>query len=333
MPVKTWVVGVFILFIFTGNASADKILMKNGDRLRGTVESAKNGVLILKTDYSETIKIQISQIKKILTSKSNSIHMNNGEILRGRILPGKIDQILIEGSPGRGETALTWDEVAAINPPPNKWHGSVLIGASLDSGNTDRLGASVGIDTRRRFDNDRVEFHFLTRYAEEDEKVTARNTYGDMKFSHFFSKQWYVYLGMEMLSDTFKDLHLRTTIGPGMGYQIWEEDLKELNLEAGISYFSEDRINSSDQQFATARFAANYSHKITSRITISDQFVIFPSLESVGDYTLRNEAGVHTHLDNGWRLKLANIWERDSNPSPGIKNDDMQWLLSLGYAF
>jgi len=333
MIVKTWVVGVFILFVFPGSALADKILMKNGDRLRGTVETVKNGVLTLKTDYSETIKIQTSQIKKILTGKSNSIHMKNGEILRGRILPGKTDQLLIEGSPGRGETTLTWEEVSAINPPPNKWHGSFSVGGSLDTGNTDRVVATVDADAERRFDNDRVGFHFLTRYAEEDDKVTARNTYGDMKFSHFFSDQWYVYLGMELLSDTFKDLHLRTTIGPGVGYQIWEDDIKDLSLEGGISYFSEDRINSADLQFATARFAANYSHKLTSRITFTDQLVIFPSLESFGDYTLRNEAGVHTHLGNGWKLKLANIWERDSNPSPGIKNDDMQWLLSLGYAF
>lgn len=34
-----------------------------------------------------------------------------------------------------------------------------------------------------------------------------------------------------------------------------------------------------------------------------------------------------------WKLKLANIWERGSDPSPGIINDDFQWLLSLGYAF
>jgi putative salt-induced outer membrane protein YdiY len=333
MTVKSWIVGFCLLLIFPVNVYADKILMKNGDRLRGTVESVKNGVLILATDYSETIKIKISQIKKILTSKTNSIHMKSGEILRGRILPGKVDQILIEGSPGRAETALNWDEVEAINPPPNMWHGSLSVGASLDTGNTERLVASLGADAERRFDNDRIGFHFLTRYAEEDDKITARNTYGDMKISHFFSDHWYVYLGLELLSDTFKDLHLRTTIGPGMGYQVWEDDIKALSLEGGISYFSEDRINSLDKQFATARFAANYSHKLTSHITFSDQFVIFPSLESMGDYTLRNEVGVHTQLGSGWILKLANIWESDSNPSPGVKNDDLQWLLSLGYAF
>lgn len=333
MTIKSWIVGICLIFIFPINVYADKILMKNGDRLRGTVENVKNGVLTLTTDYSETIKIKISQIKKILTGKSNSIHMKSGEILRGRILPGKIDQILIEGSPGRAETALKWDEVEAINPPPNKWHGSLSVGATLDTGNTERLVASLAADAERRFDKDRIGFHFLTRYAEEDNNITARNTYGDMKISHFFRDQWYAYLVLELLSDTFKDLNLRTTIGPGMGYQAWEDDIKSLNFEGGISYFSEDRINSLDKQFATARFAANYSHKITSQITFTDQFVIFPSLEKTGDYTLRNEAGVQTQLGSGWILKLANIWERDSSPSPGVKNDDLQWLLSLGFSF
>jgi putative salt-induced outer membrane protein YdiY len=333
MTVKSWLVGILILFIFTENAFADKILMKNGDRLRGTVENVKDGVLTLTTIYSESIKIQITQIKQILTSKTNAIHMKNGEVLRGRILPGSTDQMLIEGSPGRGETILTWDEVTAINPPPNKWHGSVSVGGSMDTGNTDRVVASVGAEAERRFVNDRIGFHFLSRYAEEDDKVTARNTYGDMKFSHFFSDKWYGYLGFELLSDTFKDLNLRTTVGPGVGYQVWEDNIKALSLEAGISYFSEDRISSPDKQFAAARLAANYSHKLTSNISFTNQFVIFPSLESFGDYTLRNQAGIKTLLGSGWELKLANIWERDSNPSPSIKNDDLQWLLSLGYAF
>ncbi len=333
MTVKSWFVGILICLIFTGNAFADKILMKNGNRLQGTVENVKDGVLTLSTDYSEPIKIQVTQIKKILTSKAKAIHMKNGEILRGRILPGKTDQMLIEGSPGRGETILTWEEVTAINPPPNKWHGSVSVGGTLNTGNTDRVVATVGADAERRFEHDRIGFHFLSRYAEENDNVTARSTYGDMKFSHFFSEKWYGYIGFQLLSDTFKDLNLRTTVGPGVGYQVWEDDIKSLSLEAGISYFSEDRISSSDRQFATARLAADYSHKLTSHISFTDQFVIFPSVESMGDYTLRNQAGIKTQLGSGWELKLANIWQRDSNPSPGIKNDDLQWLLSLGYAF
>jgi putative salt-induced outer membrane protein YdiY len=329
-----WWGGCFlIVLLFTSEASADKILMKNGDRFRGTVENVKDGVLTFSTKYSENIKIQISQIKKLLTEKPLPIHLQSGEILNGRILPAGENQMKVEASSGRGQATLSWDAVKSINLPPVTWHGSVSAGSTLITGNTERFTASIGADASRRWDNDRINLHFLTNYAEDDDEVSARNTYGDLKFSHFFSEKLYTYLVLELLSDSFKDLDLRTTVGPGAGYQVWEDAIKSLSFEGGLSYFSENRITGADTQFFTARFAADFSYKLTSFLTFTNQMVIFPSVEDLNKYTLRNRAGLDTALGNGWELKLANIWQRDSKPSPGVKNDDLQWLVSLGYAF
>jgi hypothetical protein len=32
-------------------------------------------------------------------------------------------------------------------------------------------------------------------------------------------------------------------------------------------------------------------------------------------------------------LRLANIWERNSDPAPKIKTDDFTWILGLQYSF
>lgn len=328
-----WLGCVLIVLFLTTEAYADKILMKNGDRFRGTVENVQDGILTFSTKYSENIKIQISQIKRLLTEKPLPIHLQNGEILNGRILPAETDQMKIAASSGRGQATLNWDAVKAINPPPRTWDGSVSAGGMLITGNTERFTASVAADASRRWDHDRIGFHFLTNYAEDDEEVSARNTYGDLKFSHFFSDKFYTYLVLELLSDSFKDLDLRTTVGPGAGYQVWEDAIKSLSFEGGISYFSENRITGADTQFFTARFASDFSYKLTSFLTFTNQMVIFPSVEDLSKYTLRNRAGLNTALGNGWKLELANIWQRDSQPSPGVKNDDLQWLATLGYAF
>jgi len=52
-----------------------------------------------------------------------------------------------------------------------------------------------------------------------------------------------------------------------------------------------------------------------------------------GQYTLRNEAALISPLGSGWALRLANIWLRNSDPSPGLVKDDFTTILSLQYSF
>ncbi len=320
-------------FVFTADAYADKILMQNGDQVRGTVEKVEDGVLTFTTKYSESIRLKTSQIKKILTEKPVSIHLTSGEILKGRILPAGTGQIRVEAFSGRGTARINWDIVKAINPPPNQWKGSIALGGSIDQGNTERTSGSLGFDAKRIFEEDRIAFKFLSIYSEEDESVSTRNTYGTAKVSHDFTDQWFSFLAVEMLSDTFKDLDLRTTIGPGVGYRIWEDEKKSLEVEGGFTYTFEDRRTAEDEQYASARFAGNFSYNLISNLTFANEVVIFPSLENSGEYTLRNEASLITILGNGWNVKLTNVLERDNAPAPEVEEDDLHWIAALGYKF
>jgi len=330
---RWWWAGLLVTLIFTGDAFADKILMKNGDRFTGTVNKVEGGILTFSTDYAETLPLKISRIKKILTEEPATIHLSNGKIIKGRILPAKSDQIKVQAPTGRAYALIHWQEVKAINPPPEKWEISLSFGGSSDSGNTDRISASLGAEAKRKFNANQFEIRFLSNYSEENDKVSTRNTYGATKFSHFFTPQWFSYLGLEFLSDTFRDLNLRTTVGPGLGYQIWEDDIKSLSLEGGYSYIHEDRRDGPNDRYSTSRFAGDFSYRIISQLVFTDHAVIFPNLEEYGEYTLRNEASLSADLGKGWKLKLSNIVDQDSDPAPGVKETDVHWILALGYDF
>jgi putative salt-induced outer membrane protein YdiY len=326
-----------ILFLLLGagveTAKADKILLENGDLIKGKVESVTSGVLTMTTDYSDPLKVKTDKIVNIATENPITIHLNTGEILKGKIVSGKDGELKVEDSKGRGRATLNWARVESINPPPNAWHGNFLAGGSLQTGNTERLAYSIGFNANRRFKDDRFEFKFLHNYAEEDDTISARNTYGSMKFDHFYSAKWYGYVVVEMLNDRFKDLNLRTIVGPGVGYQVWDDAVKALRFEGGISYFSEDLREQSDVQYFTARLASSLVYHFTDKLVFTDDLTVFPSLEETGDYTLRNEMAISTSLGGSWKLKLSNIFEQNNNPPPGIEETDLTWLLALGYGF
>ena len=84
--------------------------------------------------------------------------------------------------------------------------------------------------------------------------------------------------------------NLRATVGPGVGYQIWDDDRKALSVEAGVSYFIEDLKTGEDEKYATGRVGANFRYKIFDTLVFNDNVIFYPSIENTKEYSLRNEA-------------------------------------------
>lgn len=315
-----------------GPALADELILTNGDRLTGTLVEAKGGTLTFQTDYSEAMTIQTGSVESLSTDEPVMLRLKSGEILKGPIRT-EGDSLAVGASGQRGAATFDWGQIKAINVPFALWDGSIWLGATHYEGNTQRLNVTFGFDAARSSETDRWNFSLLYNYGEEDGEVDTRDTYGAIKYDRFFTKKFYVYLSVEMLKDKFKDLNLRTIVGPGVGYQIWDDDIKALALEAGIAYFSEDRVNEEDDQWITARLAAKFRYKFAEWLRFTEHLIIYPQLESVGDYTLRNEATLITHLGSAWSLRVANIWERDSAPAMGVKKDDFKTSVNLQYSF
>jgi putative salt-induced outer membrane protein YdiY len=233
-------------------------------------------------------------------------------------------------------------KIASINPPPKvlpKWHGNVAAGGYLQSGNLDRAGGSFNAEALRRTEDDRFKLHYIFNYAEEDDKVATRNHYGEIKYDYFFTKRFYGFVGTELLNDKFNDTKLKTFVGPGIGYQLWEDPGKFLLFETGLSYFNWDRYEGLDEHGISARLGFDFGYNIFKWLTFTDRYVLYPTIGEGGIYFWRNEAaltiplGETPSLGGQWSLKFANIIDYNSDPAPDFKRTDVQWTGSLQFSF
>jgi putative salt-induced outer membrane protein YdiY len=321
-----------MVLISPGFVSADEVILENGDRLTGTVVKMENDVLTLKTDYSpQPVEIKAAKIKQLRTDSDVTLKLATGEILKGKVQSDKEGVLAVQATPERAATAVEMKTVANINPPPVRWEGGITVGGSSQSGNTNTSALSVRAAALRRTDKDRIAFSYLFNYAEQDKQMTARSNYGTMDYNYFITKKFYGYLALELLNDTFQDIQLRTTVGPGIGYQIWEDPVKALALEAGASYVSENHKSGTDDDYWAARFGTNFRYNILNFLIFTDRFLYFPSLES-SQYTLRNEAAITAPLVSGWALRLAYILQYNDQPARGVKTTDNTYILGLQYS-
>jgi putative salt-induced outer membrane protein YdiY len=328
-----------LLFFITGlgalfplKASADEIIMDNGARIKGTVTNLVGDFLSLTSDYSEPIKLKTSKIIGITTDNPVEIQMKNGEILKRNLKTSADGVLTIEQATGSNRVVIDLKNISAINPAPVcQWSGSVVAAGNYQTGNTDRSAFRLGLDAVRRSDKDRFSMSFIYDISDENDTLTSRSFYGALKYDYFFTKKFYGYLGVELLNDKFKDLNLRTIVGPGVGYQVWDVPMQALAVEAGLTCFSEDYKIANSKSWISGRFAANYRYKITETIMFTNNLVLYQSLEIISDFSLRNEAAITTSLGSGWSMKLANTLEYNNAPAVGIKNTDSYFLLGLQY--
>jgi len=337
MGKKLWIV-LFSLIIFWpgGPGWADEVVLENGNVLTGTIEKIEGGKLFLKTDYSQPVEIEVSKVKKITTDKPVDLYLTSGEVVKGKVQTAPDGKLAVESMPGQAPRTVDLQNVAGINAPPKappKWRGNISLGGTQQTGNTQRKSASVGAEAIYKVESNRFTGRFLWNYAREKDEVTAQNTYGLLKYDHFFTKKFYGYLAAEGWNDKFKNWRLRYVVGPGVGYQIWDDEVKFFLVEGGAAYSYEDRYTGQNKDSVSARLAGDIRYKFGKYISVGDNFTIYPSLTYGGQYTLRNEAYILSPLFASWNLKLSNIWERNSDPSPGILKDDLMWILALQYTF
>jgi len=328
---------VFAVLFFSNNgAFADKVILENGDTLTGTVEKVLEGKLSLKTDYSAPIEIQVKKIKQLFTDKPVEVHLTGGEILSGQVKTVEDGKLAVEKSPEREGTVVDLDKVASINPPPvvpPKWTGNITAGATSQSGNVRRDSVALSAEAKRRTESDRFSARYLFNYGRDDGTMTTRNHYGSIEYDYFFTKKFFGLGSVELLNDKFQDLTLRTTVGPGVGYQIWEDSIKALALSAGLVYVNENHYEASDRSWIAARLGADFRYKFFDFLVFTDQVLLYPPLESGNGFLLRNDAALTTPLGKRWALKLENIILHNSKPAPTFKETDITTILGLQYSF
>lgn len=333
---KTWCLVLLTVMGLVGVAHAETVHLLNNDRLTGRIVGMEEGFLVLDTDYADKIRISRKKVKSISSDRVLKIHFKSGEVVEGVVTSDAEGIMALQSETFQAPVTLAWDKVSAINPKPPKkprWKGDVTLGANLKSGNTDKFGFSLGINATRKEAQHRFSLGFLYNYAEEEGELSTRNAYGKIKYDYFVTPKFYAYLSTELLYDTFKDLDLRTVVGPGVGYQVWDDEVKSLAFEGGIAYFNEALRTGPDKSWVTGRLSGNFRYKLANTVTFQEQLTFYPSLQRFGEFTLRNEAAVSSPLAFGWALRLSNIIEHDSDPEPGVRSTDCDLVLGLQYGF
>ncbi len=321
-----------------GAVWADTVVLVNGDRLSGRVVSLDAGKLVFATAYAGEVKLPWNQLRSLESDASVRVQLADGSLLNGRLLAAPDGQARIKVSDLVETAPIPMAQVTALNPPTDrdkvKLSGHANLGGTFSRGNTEEDTLHASAEMVARTPSNRYTVGGEVNEASKQGATTTSNWRLNMKYDHFFKDKRYLYTVGLFESDRQADLNLRTSLGFGAGWQVFEEARRNLSLEGGLSVVNEDYKVAPDQSFPSLRAALKYDQLLwDDRVKFFHASELLASVENSSDYLVKTRTGVRIPVSKALNFSTQVNLDYDALPAPGKDSTDTALIFSVGYGF
>jgi len=312
---------------------ADTVLLKNGDRMTGTVDSISSGRVLLKTDYAGSVPIALEAIAELVTNDEFDI-VADGARQKGRFTAQDGAQLIVSTS---GEQAVELVSIKtagqnnlAMAVLTSEWSSRADIAAKFSHGNTDTEQYSTLIETALKKGNVQHNLKFLVSNEKAEDDTTKDELDVDYLYKRFLSERWYASGNAEYFEDALKDVDSRITLGAGVGYQFWDDSFGALSTDVGLSYVREEILGDETSNPAL-RWGLAYKRYLFSKKmeAFHEQSLLFIPDSDRGE-VFESSSGVRFAL--GARIDaIARVdVNHETKPAPGNSKTDVTYNVGVG---
>ncbi len=340
------------LSIVSISVQADEVLLKNGDKITGTIIHKSGSTLEMKTPYADKVVIKWAAVDTLSSDKPINVTLKDKQELTGLAGISENNALTVKSGGVYDTQPIPLTEVSEINK--KYFSGSANFGGGLSGGNTERQNYHADANVLVRGKDDKVTLGGQYNYGDNTNNpntplaqnvLNARNWQLYGTYAHYFTPKWYGYANGLFTNDRLQDIRLRSAFGVGAGYQFFESEDLNLSLEAGPAYQNVDFYDFpfdcnaagncdlgpiEDESGIAGRWALNYDQFVWNK-TVQ----LFHTHEGLVGNSLfiRSRTGFRVPIWNG--IQFTNEIQVDylSKPAPGKENVDTRYLFSIGYGW
>lgn len=318
-------------------AVADQVILKNGDRLTGTITSMAGGNLVMHTAEAGDVTIDSSDIDTFSSNAPVTVKLQDGTEIVGTISP--VQNGMIKLNRGSATDFLTMNEIKAINPPPpTVWNANVKFGGLLVRGNTDTDSVNFGFDVKRTTEKDVFDFNGTYLYGRTRDRLagttatTADSWTLEAKYSYNLNPRTYAFLDVPLLHDRLAEIYLRITPSAGIGYKFFDQPHFKLAGEFGVAGIIEQYSNGTpDSDTFSLVLAYHLTKDINDKVSVFSDLSYYPGVINVSLFVVDFDAGLKVVLTKHFFAELRGDVDYNNTPAIGALHTDSKISLDLGY--
>jgi putative salt-induced outer membrane protein YdiY len=333
-------------------ACADEILLKNGDRVTGTIVKLSGGTLIFKSASAGTLTVPWEQVRAVKADVPVFVDLGDGKAVRATLSMNG-DRVEVVSDGGRRDAELSGIKILRDEAEQKSyerllapswgdlWAGGVTFGFAGTQGNAETRTLTAAFNVARVTNADKTTVYLNAINASATlnglDAATARAIRSGWAYSKNVSGRMFVNVFNDYEYDRFQNLDLRFVLGGGLGYIAWKTDRGRLDLLGGLAYnrekFSPPRGVSFTRDSAEAYFGNDVAYKLNERTSLYQNLRIFPNLSNGGEFRMNFDAGANTRLVRwlAWTVGLSDRYL--SNPVPGRFKNDFLYTTGIGITF
>lgn len=346
---KPKVLALIFVFLFPASLFADQILLKNGDRLTGSIEKSDDKTLVIKTEFAGEVTVQWPAVQEINSTQSLHVSLSDGKTVSGTVTTSQGNLAVATASSGTITVPLTtvtqvFGEVEqaayekSLHPGLlDGWKGGANVGFALTRGNSETKNLALAFTADRKTLHDHLGLYTNSVYATNDAGATPATTanavQGGIRYDHDLNPRLFAYVGADFQTDALQTLDLRSVFGGGLGLHVIKSDRTTLDLLGGANYTREKYSLLPSRSFAAASVGEELSHKLGMNTLLTEKLYFFPNLNDTGEYRATFNFGTVTKISKwlGWQNAFGDIYV--TNPPAGAKQNDILLTTGLNFSF
>jgi putative salt-induced outer membrane protein len=347
---KLQALGLIFVFLLPASLFADQIVLKNGDRLTGTIEQSDGKTLVMKTELAGEVTVDWPSVQGITSSQALHMTLSDGKTVAGTVTT--VDGNFVVATPNAGTVTQPKDSVSKLFGEAQQaayekslhpgllegWQGGANVGFGLTRGNSETTNLALAFTADRKTLKDHLGLYTNSVYTTNDApgavpSTTANAVQGGARYDRNLTPRLFAYVGADFQTDALQTLDLRSVFGGGLGLHAIQNERTTLDLLGGINYTREKYSLLPIRNFASASLGEELTHKLGKNTILIQKLYFFPNLNDTGEYRATFNFGTVTKINKwlGWQNAFGDIYV--TNPPVGSKQNDIVFTTGLNFAF
>jgi putative salt-induced outer membrane protein YdiY len=305
------------------SASATKVIvkLKNGDQLTGRLVAQETNHVVIATTWADPLVLPISIIGGMRTAEGTVLY-----------------------APPPPPPPATTSAVAQAKPKPpatKKYLTTTAnLGVDLLIGAKDRqvYYSRIKSTYARPYDSNPKQYfrtigEYIANYGETDGNKSANNMASSLQTDFDFGPHTYFYSAGHVGYDEIRKIDILYGVGPGVGRHVYKKPAFVLDVESGINYQVQERSEGESPESFYLRLGDNMTWKLADRVTWAKKFDFLLNVEDASQFRFRFDSTLSYRLWSSVSFNLTVLDLFDTDPAPGVNQNEVQLRSSLGFTF
>jgi hypothetical protein len=361
---KKFMAGILLLLAIP--ALADQVVLKNGDRLTGSITKSDGKALVIKTDYAGDVTVKFDAIQSITSTGDLNVSLG-GKTVVGTVTTSGDNVVVVTKTAEPVEAPKS--SVTMMRSPAEEaayekslhpgllegWNGGLNLGFAVTTGNSETENLNIAFNALRTGLHDKLTLYTNSIYAVNNNTspstTTANSIGGGARYDHDFTARTFGFVNGDFFSNSLQELTLRSTFGGGVGLHAIKDAATTFDLLLGVNYTHESYASfmvpvappttpptftdypAVSHSLAGLTLGDTFTHKFGKSTMLTQSWFLYPDLSDTGEVRSVFAAGTVTKLNKwlAWQNTFGDTYV--TNPPPTKLRNDLQLATGVSFTF